>query len=264
MAVGKTLFGCAGQRGPLETYGKRFDVLELDVLDRTPPTKDATLRKWRREAGPRLGFSLVAPVALAAVRPTPALDEALGRLLEAQRLLQARWILLATPVEVTPAPLPRERLARVVARIREGLGEARDLVRIVWQPRGLWELETAAAFAKTLPVDLCADPLADPREPFWDDGLRYLRLSAVGGRTVFPPMRLRSIAELLAAAQGDDARAGTTVERVVVLTTPRAPAEVRKLRQLVQALSTRGAGDVGGGRVILPRNRAAAGLGEEE
>lgn len=254
----KTLFGVAGIRGPLDASARRLGVLELDVLDRSPAPKESTFKKWRKDAGPRLAFSIVAPKSVAAVRPSPALDEGLERLLDAQRALQARFVLLLTPVDVTPAALPRERMQKLVERIREGLGEARALVRIVWQPRGVWEMEEAARFAKRIGVELAGDPLADPREPFWDDTLRYLRLSAVGGRTQFPPTRLRAIAELLAAAQRDDAHDGVEVERVVVFTTPRAPVEAKRLRALVEQIGSRGA-TKGGGRVVSPRRSAAAG-----
>jgi uncharacterized protein YecE (DUF72 family) len=265
MGTIKTYYGCANIRGPLEGYGKRFDVLELDVLDRTPETKAATLKKWRKEAGPRLAFSLVAPKAVAAVRPTPALDEGLARLLEAQRILHARFILLATPVEVTPAALPRERLGKVVERLREGLGEARSVVRIAWMPRGVWELDQAARFADRLGIDLATDPMADPREPFWDASLRYVRLSAVGGRTAFPATRMRAVAELLVASQRDVEEAGdVSFERAVVLTTPRATTDAKKMRQLVKQLSGRGK-RVLGGRVVSPRGRARTiDEGEEE
>jgi uncharacterized protein YecE (DUF72 family) len=257
----KTLYGCAGIRGPIALYARRNGVLELDVLDRSPAPKASAFKKWRKDAGPRLAFSLVAPRAVAAVKPSAALDAGLEVLLEAQRASQAKFVLLATPVEVTPAHLPRERFGKLVDRIREGLGDARAAVRIVWQPRGVWELEEAARFAKTLDVDLAGDPLADPREPFWDDALRYLRLSAIGGRTAFPPTRLRAIAELLAAVQKDDADAGQSIERVVVFTTPSAPAEAKRLRALVDQIGERGASK-GGGRVISPR--AGRALRDEE
>ena len=263
MGTIKTYFGCAGMRGPLETYGKRYDLLELDVLDKEAALRTPTMRKWRKEAGPRLQFSLVAPRAVSAVRPTPELDAALAKLLEAQRLLQARFILLATPVEVTPAPLPRERLAKVVERIREGLGDARDVVRIAWLPRGVWELDAGAEFARKLGVDLAGDPLADPREPFWDDSLRYLRLSAVGGRQVFPALRLRAIADLLVASQRDAEADDTSFERAVVFTTPKAPTEAKKLRLLVKQQLGKSI-EGGGGRVISPRGAAGRGRGEEE
>jgi hypothetical protein len=200
---------------------------------------------------------------VAAVKPSPALEEGLERMLEAQRASQAKLILLATPVEVTPAHLPRERLGKLVDRIRAGLGDAKKLVRVVWQPRGVWEPEEAARFAKSIGVELAGDPLADPREPFWDDALRYLRLSAVGGRTAFPPTRLRAIAELLAAVQKDDADAGRSIERVVVFTTPSAPAEAKRLRGLVEQIGERSASK-GGGRVISPRGGRAAVRDEEE
>lgn len=244
----RTLYGSAGARGAVDAFARRFDVLELDVLDRDPKPREVTLKKWRKEAGPTLAFSLVAPKALSAVRPGPALDEALERLLEAQRLLQARFLLLITPTEVTPSQLNRERLAKVVERIREGLGEARSMVRIAWEARGVWEADDAAAFAKTLDVDLAMDPLVDPREPFFHPVLRYFRLGTVGGRTEFPPARLRYLAEVIAAREGDG-------ELVVVFDTPHAPREAKRLRTLVESLSSRT--PKGGGAIIRPRGSFA-------
>lgn len=247
----RTHFGCAGIRGPLATYARRFEVIELDVFPTTGKhdarPKESTLRRWRKEAGPSLLVSLVAPRALSAVRPGEALDTALSDLLEAQRLIQARFLLLATPTEVTPSQLNRERIAKVVERLREGLGEARDLVRIAWEPHGVWEPEDAARFARTLDVDLALDPLADPREPFFDSSLRYLRLGTVGGRTEYPPTRIRYLAEVLA----QDAAGSGTGERVVVFATPHAPREAKRLKGLVESMSSRA--PTAGGAVIRPR-----------
>jgi uncharacterized protein YecE (DUF72 family) len=249
-----TLFGCAYTRGALDVYARRFDILEVP-LDKAPPIKTATLKKWRKDVGTRLDFAIIAPAALAQVRPSAALDAALEHVLAAQRVLQARHLLLVTPVEVTPAPLPRERLGKVVERLRAGLGEAKDLVSIAWGPRGVWEPEEAARLAKKLGVDLCLDPLSDPREPFWDPALRYVRVSTVGGRTDLPPSRLRALAELLAAAERDDANAGRPGGRVVVLTTPHAAREAKQLKALVERELERGPLR-GGGMVISPRSRS--------
>jgi uncharacterized protein YecE (DUF72 family) len=251
----KILFGCAGVRGALDNYAKRFEVVEVDPLaDGPAKTKTATLRRWRKEAGPALAFSLVAPKALAALRPGAALDEALSQTLEAQTALQARFVLLATPMEVTPAPLWRERLEKVIDRLREGLGGAQELVRIVWAPRGVWEMSDAASLARALKIDLAADPLLDPREPFWDTSLRYLRIGPVGGRTAYPPARLRALAEALVE---DNEGEG---ERAVVMTTPKAHVEAKRLKSLVTALLK----DEGGGdETFSPRGRGAAEDDEE-
>lgn len=247
----RTLYGSAGARGAIDAFARRFDVLELDALAREPAPKPATLKKWRKEAGPTLVISVVAPRALSALRPGPALDEALAALLEAQRLLQARWILLQPQADVTPSELNKERLAKVVERIREGLGEAAPLVRIAWEPRGVWEPETAAALAKKLGVDLALDPLADPREPFFHETLRYWRLGTVGGRTEFPPARLRYLAEVIAADSDEKGES----ERVVVFATPHAPREAKRLRSLVESLA--GRAPKGGGAIIRPRGSFA-------
>lgn len=254
----RTLFGSTGPRGAIEGFARRFEVLELDVLDREPTPRDATLRKWRKEAGPTLQISIVAPKALALGRPTPALDEALARLLEAQRLLQARFILLQTPADVTPSDLQRERLAKVVDRIREGLGEARDLVHIAWEPRGVWEADTAAAFAQRLGIILAMDPLADPREPFFHPVLRYWRLGTVGGRTEFPPVRLRFLAEVIAA----ESKSKQEGERVVIFSTPHAQKETKRLQTLTKSLESRTASS--GGAIIRPRGSLALPEDEDE
>lgn len=250
----RPLLGCAGMRGPLDVYARRFDVLELDVLDSKKEPKPATMRKWRSDAGPNLRIAIVAPRAAALVKPSPALDAGLGKLLEAQRLLQAQHIVLNTPIDVTPGALNRERLAALVARIREGLGEAQNAVRIAWAPRGVWENEDAVRHAESMDVELALDPLADPREPFWHSRMRYLRLSAVGGRMVFPPTRLRWLAEMLVEHPSPG--------RVVVFATPNAPKEARMLGKLLapQAKTTGG----GHGTVLRPRGAAALGREEEE
>ncbi len=252
----RTHFGCVGLHGAkLEAYARRYDALELEVLEGTRAPNAATLRRWRKEAGPNLIVSLVAPVAVAAVRPTPALDEGLAKLLEAQRLVQARVLLIRTPTEVTPSELNRERLAKVIERLREGLGEAKDLVRIAWEARGVWESETAGELAQKLGIDLAVDPLADPREPYFEDVGRYWRLGTVGGRTEFPPPRLRALAEVIAQDAKADDKDG---ERIVVFATPHAQKEAKRLRKLSAELGEK---VVGGGAVIRPR---VGRLSEEE
>jgi uncharacterized protein YecE (DUF72 family) len=249
------LFGCAGLRGAIDNYAKRFEIVEVDPIEATPKTKTATLRRWRKDAGPTLAFSVVAPKAVAALRPGPALDEGLAALLEAQAALQARWVLLTTPIEVTPAPLWRERLGKIVERIREGLGDARDVVHVAWAPRGLWEMADAAELAKQLKIELAADPLLDPREPFWHERMRYLRIGAVGGRTAYPPARIRMLAEALVA----DSESGG--DRAIVFTTPKAPVEVKRLKSLVGALQ-KSEGEAG--EFVPHRRGAAASRSDEE
>jgi uncharacterized protein YecE (DUF72 family) len=252
----RTLFGSTGPRGSVEGFARRFDVLELDALDGEKAPRGNTLRKWRKEAGPNLQFSIVAPRVLSLVRPSAELDAALERFLEAQRLLQARFLLLQTPSEITPSELNRERIAKVIDRIREGLGEARDLVRIAWEPRGVWESDTAASFASKLEVMLALDPLTDPREPFFHPALRYWRLGTVGGRTEFPPARLRFLAEVIAA----ESKGKQDGERLVIFTTPHATKEAKRLQTLAKSLEAKT--PAAGGNIIRPRGSFA--LPEED
>ncbi|MFI5299324.1 MAG: hypothetical protein ACHREM_14615, partial [Polyangiales bacterium] len=229
----KLLVGCAQARGAMENVAKKFDLVELALFDKPTTTKAPALRRWRREAGPTTAFALVAPKIVSAVRPGDPLDKGVEELLEAQRAIEAQWLVLTTPIEVTPSPLQRERLKKLVDQIRAGLGEAKSVVRIAWEPKGVWEGDVAGSFAKSLGLDLSVDPLADAREPFWHPTLRYLRQRPTAGRDGVAPTRLRNIAELLAGAMSDDDEDSSFV---TVFLTAHAAAEGKKLKSLVKAI----------------------------
>src|SRR5437763_16972693 len=105
--------GAKELKGDLGAYAKRFDLLELRGLDapslRLAPTA-ATLRRWRRAVPPAFEFSVVAGPNLARLKPGAEPDTELAWMLEAAKLLEARVLVVATPSDVTPSKLWRDRL----------------------------------------------------------------------------------------------------------------------------------------------------------
>lgn len=257
------LFGCASTQGSFDHDLYKYQALELDIFDQPNVPKSGTLRKWRTQVGPSLCIALVAPQTVSQVRPGPAFDEALTQLLTAQRELEAQVLLLRTPVEVTPALLQRERLANVVQRIREGLGDAQKVVRIVWESSGLWELREAAKFARELNIELCADPFNEFPHPFADVSLRYIPVRSIGGRTTLPPSRMRMIAEwLIEQSHAEESMRQSLRERIVIVSTPRATVEANQLRSLVHQLLHESNTNMSRNRILVPRGTSS--LHEEE
>jgi hypothetical protein len=136
---------------------------------------------------------------------------------------------------VTPAPAWRERLAKVVARLK------RDATFVAWEPRGLWEIEDARKLAQKLDVLLVVDPLRDPAP---EGPVFYGRLRALGETRSFGTAALERVVESIGARR----------DAYVVIETQSALAECKRLRQLAQTRRKVG----GMGRVVRPRDAAAA------
>jgi uncharacterized protein YecE (DUF72 family) len=223
----------------LAAYAKRFDFLEVHMAPRGEPAPAlATLRRWRKQVPPHFDFAVSVGPAAAALKPGKALDADLESVLAAADALQARWVLLTTPIEVTPAAVWRDRLGKVAARLR------RDATLLAWEPRGLWEHEDADRLARELGLVLVTDPLRDPIPP---GPIAYLRLRALGETRSFGAAALERV---VAAAYGRR-------DAYVILETPTALAECKRLRQLAQGRKKEG----GLGRVVRPRAEAVAGRG---
>jgi uncharacterized protein YecE (DUF72 family) len=165
--------GLPALKGDLEHYAQRYDLLELRPGD-TPAPRGATLRSWRKKVPPSFVFSVVLPKVVGELRPSRELDEALEQALAVAREVEARCIVLATPASVTPTDLNRKRLSALVARIPH------DAVTLAWEPRGIWEAEEAAEFAKKLDVVLVVDAAREqaPKGP-----ISYFRLRGLGEST---------------------------------------------------------------------------------
>lgn len=221
-------------KGELSAYAKRFDLLEVRGAEaanlRLAPSA-ATLRRWRRAVPPAFEFSVVAGPNLARLRPSDALEAELEAMLSAATLLEARVLLLATPPDVTPSKLWRDRLEKILDRL------PRDVRTVAWEPSGLWELEDAAAQAKKWGVVVVVDPSRDEVPP---GPVAYGRLRALGGTRAYSTAALARVATQLA-----DRR-----DAYVVIETPGALKECKTLRGLVRSA---GGKRGGAGRLLRPR-----------
>src|SRR5262245_29271224 len=136
--------GAKQLRGEIGAYAKRFDLLE--VQSGAPGTRGlvsvATMRKWRKAVPPHFEFAVIAGSHLARLLPGDPYEEELGALLAAVEVLQARTVVLPTPLEVTPSRAWRERMRKLLGRI------PRDATQVAWEPRGVWEIEDAAVAAQ--------------------------------------------------------------------------------------------------------------------
>jgi uncharacterized protein YecE (DUF72 family) len=192
--------GCAGlpngiARAP---YFERLDLLETDVTFFELP-REVALRRWRKEAPPGAGFSLIAsqwithgtdtpgyarsqtplpPEAathLGGFRDTPEVKEAWERTLAAAHALGAEVILFQTPTAFTPSEPNRAAMRRFFGEI---VKDTRDLA-LAWEPRGIWEPAQAAALAVELGVIYALDPFQLEVAP--PDGAQaYFRLYGMG------------------------------------------------------------------------------------
>lgn len=231
--------GAKELKGDLAAYAKRFDLLEIrgvDAANLKQAPSAATLRKWRRAAPPKFEFSVVAGPNVGRLRPGEALDAELAAMLEAATLLEARVLVVSTPVDVTPSKLSRDRFEKLLDKI------PRDARTVVWEPSGLWELEDAAAQAKKWGVTVLVDPARDepPAGP-----VVYGRLRMQGGTRSFSHAALARIAHAI----GGDRR-----DAYVLIETPGALKEAKTLRTLVRDLGSKKHGGLT--RLIRPRGGA--------
>lgn len=220
--------GAKELQGSLTAYAKRFDLLEVRA-DAKAPNKDA-LKRWRKSVAPHFEFSILAGPHLSLLKPGEALDKDLDLAISMIAVLQARCFVLQTPVDVTPSALSRDRMARLLDRL------PRDATHVVWEPRGVWEVEEAAKAARKWGVVLAVDPARDdvPEGP-----TAYGRLRSLGETRSFGPSALARVVD----------RIGDRRDAYVVIETSSALAECKELRRLAQ----RGKSKSAGGLVIKPR-----------
>lgn len=231
--------GAKELKGDLGAYAKRFDLLEVRgvaAADLKQAPSDATLRRWRKAAPPAFEFSVIGGPALGKLKAGEAFDTELAALLHTVKLLSARAIVIATHPDVTPSKLWRDRLAKLVEKLP---GDASTLV---WEPSGLWEVEDAAAFAKTSGLVVAIDPARDalPAGP-----VCYARLRASGGTRAFSQTALQKVADAI----------GERRDAYVVIETTSALKEAKTLRGLVRAAKPGGTGGLG--RLIRPRGASS-------
>lgn len=168
--MSRLLVGLPALQGELQKYKDRFDLVEVRPVDTSLP-RPATLRKWRKTVSPGFVFSVVLPRVVGELAGGKALDEALATSLDVAALLEARCIVLHTPVSFRPTAANRKKLADFFGRV-----PAEGVVRC-WEASGLWEREDIIATARgaaVLPV------LDAAREALSPGPIAYTRLRALG------------------------------------------------------------------------------------
>lgn len=172
-------------QGSLDRYAKRFDLVEVRPDPAAPFTARA-LRKWRKAVPPTFIFSVVLPPVVASLRPSKEADEALASCLEAAQILESPVLLIDNPVSVTPTTANRERLQQLVEKIPH------DVVKLAWEPSGLWEDDVARRLASRLGLVLVADAARDPLAP---GSTAYTRLRGLGDASRLSASRLDAVIE---------------------------------------------------------------------
>ena len=228
--------GAKDLRGDLAAYAKRFDLLEVrgvEAASMKQAPSAATLRRWRRAVSPSFEFAVVAGPSVGRLKAGEALETELAAMLETQKVLEARVLVLPTPPDMTPSKLWRDRFAKLLERL------PRDASTVVWEPSGLWEHDDAAVQASRWGVVLSVDPTRDivPVGP-----IAFARLRALGGTRSYSTAALQKVAASLAGRR----------DAYVVIETTGALKEGKTLRTLVRT-----AGGPRGGLTRLVRpNRA--------
>jgi uncharacterized protein YecE (DUF72 family) len=226
--------GAKQLRGEIGAYAKRFDLLEVQsgASGARGLASTVTMRKWRKAVPPHFEFAVVAGPYLARLLPGDPYEADLAALLTAVEALQARTVVLATPMEVTPGRAWRERMRKLLARI------PRDATQVAWEPRGVWEIEDAAVAAQEWGVVLVVDPT---REPVPAGPVAYARLRGIGETRAYGASALERVVRAIGARR----------EAYVILETEGALAECKRLRGLAQGVPKRAVG--GGTRILRPR-----------
>lgn len=154
-------------------YASKFDMVELRPNPQSPP-KQTTLRAWRRAVNPSFTFSVVLPPIVGSLAMTKEMDTALETTLGIATTLEARVILLSTPVDVRPTSQTMEKLKALVERL------PKPGTVLAWEAQGLWERKDVVSLSKTLGLV----PVFDAGQTLVSGGpLVYTRLRALGGQS---------------------------------------------------------------------------------
>lgn len=178
--------GPATPKGDFAKIGARFGIVEVRA-DRPMP-RAATLRAWRRDAGPQFVFSVVLPRSVSELGSGALRDPGIADTIEVARLLEARCILLATPPSVRPTNVYRDRIAALAEKL------PKSPTMLAWEPSGLWEPEEirqTARAAQVLPV------LDAAQTELLPGSVVYTRLRALGGASRLGQRALEQTADQL-------------------------------------------------------------------
>jgi uncharacterized protein YecE (DUF72 family) len=225
--------GAEKLRSDLAAYAKRFDLLEVPLAvegSRLGPSV-STLRRWRRQVPPHFVFTVVVGPNVGRLKASSEYEGELAEARAAIDVLEARCVLVPTPAEVTPSKVWRDRMAKLVDKLPS------DATQVIWEPRGVWEVEDAAVAAKKWGVVLAVDAT---RDPIPAGPVAYVRLRSMGESRSFGTTALERVVKAI----------GPRRDAFVVLQSPTALTECKRIRRLAQSVR---APKTGGSRVIRPR-----------
>ena len=169
----------------------------FEFAPKPPLPSFATLARYRKQLSPAVQLSLVAPKSCwlgprGALRPGPELDAGLEWIKRASDILKTRAIVIATGAELTTGERDRQLLADFTEALRAATGRL-----IVVAPRGLWEAEHGAAFARQTGCVYGFDPLEDEAPA---GAVVYARVHPMGARPRLTDGHLAQIGERLLSA----------------------------------------------------------------
>jgi uncharacterized protein YecE (DUF72 family) len=167
-------------RLPRPRYFQVLTYLETSATLHGVP-RPSVMQRWRQEAGAHGHYGLVAPQTVThrpgpkgyprhtnmltpaelaqagSFRATELVRREVEALAEAAAICGAEAVIFRTPHDFAPSAANRDAM-RAFFRDIAPAGRFGKAIR-VWEPQGLWELETAAHFAGELEVVLACDPL---------------------------------------------------------------------------------------------------------
>lgn len=114
----------------------------------------------------------------------------LDRLAAAAEALQAKFVVLETKRHLSPGQRDRDQFADYCERLRTRLGAT----TVVWRTGGMWEVESAAAFAQQASLIMASNPLDTP---VWCRPHTYFQLHAEGVTKRFGEDHFASLADSL-------------------------------------------------------------------
>ncbi len=152
--VTQLTIGCAGFPVPATRYFKEFMFVEVQETHLATPGT-GTIKRWRREAPPGFGFSLLAPreIGQEGYREGKVIENALKILLTVGKELSATTAVFVAPPEFTPGRNNK-------SAVKEFLGSVKKrFENVVWEPSPGWDPGEAAQIADDAGVIAARDPL---------------------------------------------------------------------------------------------------------
>jgi hypothetical protein len=173
----------------------------FEYAPKPPLSTLATLARIGKQLNDTTGLSLVCPKSSwltpnGAMRKGPALDAGIDWVTRVSDILRARVIVIATGAELSTGERDRTLLADFVERLRP-TGRI-----LVVAPRGLWEPEHGAAFAKQTNTVYGFDPLESDAP---EGDIVYARIRPMGARPRLTEGHLAQVAERLLRAGAEQA-----------------------------------------------------------